>query len=225
MAIFDNVFGTTVTATSNAMGTSYEWVHTPQQLGAIQSDDFAQLRGLIQSAGISSPAKPSKPGKPVKLERKPVPVAPSGEPVKEERRKLAAEAKALLGYGTLSDNLTQLEIDAANKCRVAECFTKLGIEPLDRAKVDAYKAQKVREASTGYINNWTRCALNKYARPVPEFALSRAIEIKREIPDVTFEIEELVTQRIDPFLIMRYGNEVHYLDVWDEPGFEGRRTV
>jgi hypothetical protein len=68
--------------------------------------------------------------------------------------------------------------------------------------------------------SWRRTKLAKYQGEVPEFALSRAIEIKERLPKVRFYVDELtVEKRYDPFLIAACGRERFYIDVWDEPEF------
>lgn len=143
------------------------------------------------------------------------PLAPPAQPVIRRTHvpcsletaslEVAEEAHALLGYTGLS---------------VVQVFKKLGIEPLNTDDVEDYKDKKDRRSA--YC--WHSEALEKYGKPIPEFALSRAIEIKRELPSAQFFIEELRYDP-DPFLYIQVGNVRYYLDVWDEPKFEGRRTV
>jgi hypothetical protein len=56
---------------------------------------------------------------------------------------------------------------------------------------------------------------------VPEFALSKAIEIKERLPKAEFYVDELkAVKRYDPFLVVVCGRERFYIDVWDERNFE-----
>lgn len=77
------------------------------------------------------------------------------------------------------------------------------------------------------IREWRVRSLTDYAHRVPEFALSKAVEIKQALPGANFSVEELVStnhheiKRLpDPFLIVSHGKEAYYIDVWDETEFE-----
>lgn len=74
---------------------------------------------------------------------------------------------------------------------------------------------------------WDMSNINYYEKPVPHFALSRAIELKKQLPNAEFYVEELKSETLtkDPFLVLKAGGFFCYLDVWDEPTFEGRRTI
>lgn len=78
----------------------------------------------------------------------------------------------------------------------------------------------------GEYSEWKRISLEGYTRPVPEFALSYALTIKRMEPKIKFEILELVKKArvADPFLVATYGDAKAYIAVWDEPTFEGRKA-
>jgi len=75
---------------------------------------------------------------------------------------------------------------------------------------------------------WRKTQLDHYKGNVPEFVLSRALEIKREAPETSFEVMSLVQETTnkapeplpDPFLIARHGNETYFIDVWDEKEYE-----
>ena len=72
---------------------------------------------------------------------------------------------------------------------------------------------------------WEKDLIKDYNRPIPEFALQTALDIKEKLPEASFYIEELRTpKKIDPFLIVEYGKEVFYLEVWNEPGFDKVRV-
>jgi len=73
---------------------------------------------------------------------------------------------------------------------------------------------------------------NPYRNPVPDFAIERALQVKQALPETNFYVSELQErwqeihmQVSDPFLVMDYKGIQLYLDVWDEPKFEGRRVV
>lgn len=126
-------------------------------------------------------------------------------PMENDSLSLGQEARELLGYGALE---------------VVQIFRRLGIEPLNAADVEAYQQKLASKAEY----SWHSYELAKYGKPVPEFALSRAISIKKALPSAQFFVEEL-RYNPDPFLYLQVGNTRYYLDVWDEPIFEGRRTI
>lgn len=61
---------------------------------------------------------------------------------------------------------------------------------------------------------------------VPEFVKAKAAEIATRLPEATFTVEELRSERraYDPFLIVSYGSESYYVEVWDESDFERKYT-
>lgn len=85
-----------------------------------------------------------------------------------------------------------------------------------------------------YSTSWTLDHLSSYREPVPDFAIERALQVKEALPGATFYVEHLretvrgiATESKptpDPFLILAVGHLKLYLDVWDEPKFEGRRV-
>jgi hypothetical protein len=75
---------------------------------------------------------------------------------------------------------------------------------------------------------WRSVPLHQTNSHIPAFAISRAIELRQELgANVNLGIEELRSweRTKDPFLFADIAGKRYYLDVWDEPGFEGRRTV
>jgi hypothetical protein len=88
-----------------------------------------------------------------------------------------------------------------------------------------------QHANSGYSDG--------YKEPIPAFAIQRMVSLKKALPEVTFSVEQLdVTKkdlnvehrvlpppRPDPFLIATFRGISCYVDVWDEPAFEGRRSV
>lgn len=175
-------------------------------------------------------------GKPEKIVEEPsremltrVKVEADDVDLSDPRRKLATEAEALLGYTPLRE-----ELKAPGRLRLA--LAKLEIEIFDQKKVDSYKAQMAdhyRTAEKMIEPTWRITPLSRYLKPVPEFVLAKAIEIKRELPEAHFYIDELA---IDPFLIVsivaltdfvvnqpsrRLDAEMAvYVDTWSEPKFE-----
>jgi len=63
-------------------------------------------------------------------------------------------------------------------------------------------------------------------RDVPEFVKAKAREIANLLPDATFTVEQLRSEKkiYDPFLIVSYADESYYVEVWEEPGFERNYT-
>lgn len=152
-------------------------------------------------------------------------------------RTIALKAEAMLGYSWLR---RRLRIEATS---LANTLKELAIEPFRVADVKQYKREKAhlaeqqalaeyraRARRDGFLGlppgtrvqtRWNTVSLKNYEGEVPEFALSRAMEIKERMPTAEFEIEELrVEKRYDPFLVASYGRERFYIDVWDEREFE-----
>jgi hypothetical protein len=74
---------------------------------------------------------------------------------------------------------------------------------------------------------WVRTLIVNYQAEIPCFALSRAMEIKENYPEAQIYIESLQAQErpiADPFLVVGIKGYLYYVDVWDEPKFEGRRV-
>lgn len=78
---------------------------------------------------------------------------------------------------------------------------------------------------------------NDYKEAIPAFALQRMLSLKKELPEMAFSVEQLQSEKEelntqkriklppDPFLIATFRGISCYIDVWNEPGFEGRRTI
>ena len=80
---------------------------------------------------------------------------------------------------------------------------------------------------------WRLTSLKNYAQPVPELVLQKAVEIKRELPEAEFFVDQLA---VDPFLLVSltgipdYSRNTPsrnldpetaaYVEVWAEPKFE-----
>jgi hypothetical protein len=153
----------------------------------------------------------------------------------------ASDCAKLLGYQTLQAVVVK---------PLAGILNKLEIEILNSQEVEDYKQAAVTTASrlwekdnselmkSPYVFmyrpkfSWQMCALNQseaseyipaYHEEVPEFALNKAIQIKREVPEAKFFVHRLTSFR-DPFLSVSLGSESYFVEVWDEPKFEGRLT-
>ena len=72
---------------------------------------------------------------------------------------------------------------------------------------------------------WEKKPLTE-AMGVPDYVKAKAAEIVSHLPNATLEVEELrSSERIyDPFLVVSYGDESYYVEVWGEPEFERKHT-
>ena len=72
---------------------------------------------------------------------------------------------------------------------------------------------------------WVRVPL-KEVRDAPEFVKAKAREIANSLPEATFTVEQLRSEKkiYDPFLIVSYAHESYYVEVWEEPEFEQKYT-
>lgn len=128
-----------------------------------------------------------------------------GEAVKE----LGREAEEVLGYARLSSQIKK----AKGRKPLLDVLRKLDIELLDHVAVDKYKASKMQ------LGRWLSHEISDVELPVPEHVLSKAVQIKKEMPAVKFYVESLQLDP-DPFLYAEYNGERYYIEVWDEPEFE-----
>ena len=151
--------------------------------------------------------------------------------LEDEDRKLAIEAEAMLGYRMLRE---KLQIPGL----LRRTLDRLEIQVLDQKSVDAYKAQMVAHYETTNkmaMPTWRLTALKDYKQEIPKFALRKAAQIKRELPEAEIYIDQLA---MDPFLIVSFkpiydsminqttrGLEPEtqaYIEVWNEPDFEAK---
>ena len=160
-----------------------------------------------------------------------VPVEVQNMDLSDPRKKLAAEAEDLLGYTVLREELR-------TPGTLRRVLAKLEITILEEASVDKYKAQMVehyRTANKMADPTWRLTALRhaEAKQRVPDFAVLKAIEIKRELPEAEFYVDQLA---IDPFLIVSLKpildnmrntpsrnldpETAAYIEVWGEPEFE-----
>ena len=129
---------------------------------------------------------------------------------------LATEVKEKLGYAGL-------DIAVQNHALKA-CLAKLEIEPFDPVQVGKYKGDTLRALNAehdimyGY-NYWAMTELKQYAKAVPEFVLRKALQIHEELPNAKFFVDECKFHP-DPFLVVAHGDEIWWIEVWDEPKFE-----
>lgn len=131
---------------------------------------------------------------------------------------LAEAAAKMLGYTVMVEQVCKPLLTA---------LTKLEIPILDADDVIAHQKRKGKiayeESEEDIDVEWHTTKISKYREPIPEFVLSKAVEIKKEIPAVDFAIQHMEVVP-DPFLIAFLGSESYYVEVWEEPKFEGRLT-
>lgn len=156
-----------------------------------------------------------------------------------ERFSLASRARDVLGYGGLIANVTGDVGQIVKAGKLAEALRLADIDVLELGTVLDYQLQEssrlTREfilegnlddwAAGGYIMSearWSKTSLREYDHPVPEFVLDKALRIKEACPEVEFRIQHLNQPKADPFLVAFIGKEIYYIEVWDEPRFEGR---
>jgi hypothetical protein len=163
---------------------------------------------------------------------------------------LAGDAEAILGYSVLRESLTEptetprlaaalasLGIEILNKQDVLnymrERLCDRTLELLDEWQ----KGNPAPVSSWGsgeYFMgpSWAPTPIAKYKDKIPEFVVNKAVQIKRALPDVQIFIRHL-TEDKDPFLEVtlgkadeynseRNGSERYFIEVWEEPKFEGR---
>lgn len=70
-------------------------------------------------------------------------------------------------------------------------------------------------------HRWVLQYLSTYRLPVPEFALRKALQVAKAVPDCELYVEFIENVPAgDPFLVAELGTERYWLEVWDEPKFE-----
>jgi hypothetical protein len=160
------------------------------------------------------------------LVRKAVEVPPELTYV-EAYKAVADKAATQLGYTPLRSAIPLVELKHEGQAEVAKVFESMGFESLDFDTVRRYQKWYARKHSEEYRHvEWKAESLKDYRDQVPAFALSRALEIKSHLPNAQFSVEYPTYVSVpDPFLRMDYKGSAYYLEAWDEPKFEGRRTA
>jgi hypothetical protein len=163
---------------------------------------------------------------------------------------LAADAEIILGYNVLQNSLTspaetprlaktlsELGIEILNKQDVTiymrERLCDRTLELLDEWQ----KSNPEPVSAWGFGGSfsgpqWSATPISKYTDAIPEFVVNKAVQIKRALPDVQIFIRHL-TEDKDPFLEVTLGeadswnaddngSERYFIEVWEEPKFEGR---
>ncbi|MCK9463035.1 MAG: hypothetical protein M0R80_25715 [Proteobacteria bacterium] len=80
------------------------------------------------------------------------------------------------------------------------------------------------ENVNAYDIRWRKISLDEYSKPIPEFALQTALDLKKACGDkVSFFIDELevIKRKRDPFLVAKDRStwEEFYIEVWNEAKF------
>jgi hypothetical protein len=174
------------------------------------------------------------------ITRKPLVIEDAAAVSLDLDQQLANDAWTILGYGPAKALRSDLDVRASRKHDLEilrDIFTALEIVPLDTAAVIKYKEETAKAANRNARLDtqfkWASILLPNYKAPIPQFVLANAVNIARALKEklpnaqMQFYVEELQSfSRPDPFLyLLINGQFVCYLDVWDEPSFEGRRTV
>lgn len=132
---------------------------------------------------------------------------------KDPQVKLAQQAASKLGYKILKEAVFNNEL--------RNVLADLEIEILDQDQVKKYMTKKVKDNGWGYSYRWNKIAISQYKRPIPEFVLHKAVQIKTRLPKCEINVHELVRRRsVDPFLSVTLGKETYFVEVWNEPKFE-----
>jgi hypothetical protein len=166
-------------------------------------------------------------------------------------KELAAEAEAVLGYLPLRDKvdprmtalarvLEKLEIEVLNQEQVDKYKEQVvndvtaGLRKARRKRATDDRSESEEDADSSSDEydeeldelSWEMQKLSDYKHPVPAHVLSKAIEIKKAFPRVEFYVDEIIVRRKpDPFLVAKYNKETYYIEVWNEPTFEGRKSI
>ena len=139
----------------------------------------------------------------------------------------AEKISAVLGYKEVV-TARKSEVEARS---LAKVLADLNISVFNPRSVEAYKKRRIAEAkknirkSRYYYStfSWKTIPLEKYRKPVPLTALTKAVAIKEAMPEAKFAVQELTKNRVpipDPFLVVKAGNATYYIAQWNEPTFE-----
>lgn len=176
----------------------------------------------------------------VKLIRKAVVFPEVTEATLNER--VANEAREYLGYRfgeRRNTEVTEKLVRRERLTQVQGILKSCGITPLDEASVLRYQTRVRKNAQRKAWNGryaWRMVEISQYKAEIPQFALDRATRVAKALTKrmprlgKEFAVSELHKKRTravdpDPFMVLRVLGQNFYLDVWDEPNFEGRKTV
>ena len=163
---------------------------------------------------------------------------------------VAQDAEEVLGYSVLRQSLTEppetprlasvlsdLGIEILNKQDVTaymrERLCDRTLELLDEWQKGNPDPVNSWGSGNAFIGpQWDVTDIAKYKEAIPEFVVNKAVQIKRALPEVGVYIRHLSEDK-DPFLEItlgkandwdsdKNGSERYFIEVWDEPKFEGR---
>jgi len=164
---------------------------------------------------------------------------------------LAAAAQEVLGYSVLAKMTKKPEEDQPILTSLQTVLKELEIDILLSSDVSHYKKERLIEETVVRMKTWMKTAaeadspsaffgpdwhedkIENYHQPVPEFVLAKAIQIKKAFPECQIFIESL-RDNPDPFLLVTIPDprspyytpkEKYYIEVWEEPKFEGMSRV
>lgn len=107
--------------------------------------------------------------------------------------------------------------------KLDQCLAELGLESLNYDQVRKYMAQKTKDGF-GFV----QYDIKEYRLAIPVHVLETAIRIKEKLPTAEFTVfnyERRSSAAGDPFLWVSQDGWGVYIEVWDEPEFEDRKTV
>lgn len=158
---------------------------------------------------------------------------------------LAGDAEKVLGYSLLRQSLDE----PREQPELLKVLGELGIEILNKAQVVTYMRQRLVDRTIEMMGEWEKgepdplrswtsfsgpswasTDIAKYKEPIPEFVINKAVQIKQALPQAGICIVHL-TEDKDPFLKVTLGKqdewndkvgEAYFIEVWEEPKFEGR---
>lgn len=168
----------------------------------------------------------------------------------DEVSTLAGEAEQVLGYSVLRQSLSApieaprlatalatLGIDILNKQDVLAYMRERLCDRTLELFDEWQKAAPEAIGAWGYGASfggpsWEATPIDRYKEAIPEFVVNKAVQIKRAVPEAEIFIRHL-TEDKDPFLEVtlgkatdydadRNGSERYFVEVWEEPKFEGR---
>lgn len=142
---------------------------------------------------------------------------------------LAERAEKHLGYGGVAQEVAFIDAKTA----LLKVLQEVGIRPFNIEDVTKYKEKLLKKANRFWNlqseyrrAGWDTTHIQGYKKPIPEFALHTAIQIREKEPRAEILIEELrYTRIVDPFMIVRLNRVDAYIEVWEEREFTGKRQV
>lgn len=154
----------------------------------------------------------------------PGPVPVMAEPSHESIRRTKVKMPGALAF---KDILDKAESVLGYRCgrgyKLDQCLAELGLETLNGDDVRKYMAAKTRHPY-GFV----QYPLKDYRLPIPIHVLETAIRIKEKLPTAEFTVYNYELNKSaagDPFLWVSQDGWGNFIEVWDEPEFEGRKTI